>query len=208
MADNQAININLEGVEDVFRIVGWKAGMAVLDQRIAEHVKNSDQRIQDFLKGMEKYDKPRLQGSPASEHNMSRPDVTGLNYFAPKKNLQVMLCEEWFDKVSADKKKYDTAWREQLMDELMKSEHRDEIGRKWAQPDQRLQMKGHVIGALITAGVIKERALAVARTYYNIKENTAEVKTLAKYMGDSRRMYYAEWIVSHVQQQVSSPKED
>lgn len=201
MTDNQAIGIHLEDLEKVFKILGWKAGVAVLDQRITEFVKATDPKIAHFLKDMEKYDKPRLQGSPASEHNRQKTDTAGLNYFAPMKNLQVMLCEEWFDKVSADKRKYTTAWREKFVADLMASEYRDKIAENWAKSDQRLQIKGRMIGALIAADVIHKKALAVARTYYNINENTSEVKTLAKYMGDSRKEYYTDWIVDYVKSQ-------
>ena len=201
MTDNQAIGIHLEDLEKVFKILGWKAGVAVLDQRITEFVKATDPKIAHFLKDMEKYDKPRLQGSPASEHNRQKTDTAGLNYFAPMKNLQVMLCEEWFDKVSADKRKYTTAWREKFVADLMASEYRDKIAENWAKSDQRLQIKGRMVGALIAADVINKKALAVARTYYNINENTSEVKTLAKYMGDSRKEYYTDWIVDYVKSQ-------
>jgi hypothetical protein len=112
-----------------------------------------------------------------------------------------MLCEEWFDKVSADKTKYTVAWREKFVTDLMASEYRDKIAEDWAKSDQRLQIKGRIIGALIAAGVINKKALAVARTYYNTNENTAEVKTLAKYMGDSRKEYYTDWIVDYVESQ-------
>lgn len=149
----------------------------------------------------------RLHGSPASANNMQQPappqspDLPDLNYFAPKKNLQVMLCGDWFDKVCADKKIYTTSWREKLIEALMMSEYRIQIARTWENRSLRLQLKGHVIGALITAGVIKNKALAVARTFYNTNENTAEVKTLAKYMGDSRKEYYTDWIVDYVKSQ-------
>jgi hypothetical protein len=190
-------NLNLERVEEVFRICGRQLGMAALEKCIADYVIKNDSRVGLFLKDMEKYDKPRLQGSPASGHNMSKP---GLNYFAPMKHLQVMLCKDWFDKVSADKKKYTTAWREKFVVDLMASEYRDKITEDWAKSDQQLQIKGRVIGALIAAGVINKKALAVARTYYNIEENTAQVKTLAKYMGDSRKEFYTDWIKEYVTQ--------
>ena len=155
-----------------------------------------------------RYQNKPFRGAPASDNNgksegrvymrgdpESKPD---LNYFAPKKNLQVMLCREWFDKVCADKKKYTTAWREKFMDDLMASEYRNEIAEVWAKSDQRLQIRGRVIGALIAAGVINKKALAVARTYYDNNENTPEVKTLAKYMGDSRKENYTDWIKKYV----------
>ena len=158
-----------------------------------------------------RYQSKPFKGAPASDNNgkaegrvymrgdpASKP---GLNYFAPKKNLQMMLCEEWFDKVSADKKRFTTVWREKFVADLMASEYRDKLAEDWAKSDQRLQIKGRIIGALIAAGVINKKALAVARTYYNINENTAEVKTLAKYMGDSRKEFYTDWIVDYVKSQ-------
>ena len=86
MADNQAIGIDLEGLEEVFKILGWKAGVAVLDQRIAEFVKDTDQRIKGFLKGMEKYDRDRLQGSPASDNNNDRIVKVPARRGRPKKS--------------------------------------------------------------------------------------------------------------------------
>ena len=155
-----------------------------------------------------RYQSKPFKGAPASDNNgksegrvymrgdpESKPD---LNYFAPMKNLQVMLCEDWFNMVCADKKKYTTAWREKFVTDLMTSEYRDKIAKDWAKSDQRLQIKGRIIGALIAAGVISKKALAVARTFYNNKENTPEVKTLAKYMGDSRKEYYTDWIKEYV----------
>ena len=65
MATTKTQGINLEGIEDVFRICGWQTGKAALEQRIAEYIETHDPRILSFLKDMEKYDKERLQGSPA-----------------------------------------------------------------------------------------------------------------------------------------------
>ena len=199
MTDNQAIGIHLEDLEKVFKILGWKAGVAVLDQRITEFVKATDPKIAHFLKDMEKYDKPHLQGSPGSEHNLQRKDRPGLNYFAPKKILQDLLAMEWFDKVSTDKKRFTVEWRNQLIEDLMKSEYRDKIAEAWSKKDMRLQVKGRIMGALSTAGALKKSALAIARIYYGTgANNTKEVKTLAKYMGDSRKEYYADWIKEYV----------
>ena len=196
MATIDTQGINLEGIEDVFRICGRQVGMAALEKRVADFVLENDSRIDLFLKDMEKYDKPRLQGSPASEHNMSKPEI---NYFAPTKNLQVLLADEWFNKVSADKKKYTTAWRDKFVADLMASEYRDKIAKAWAKPDLRLQIKGHVMGALMASGVFNKKALAIARIYYGTREeNTKEVKTLAKYMGDSRKENYTDWIKKYV----------
>ena len=195
-------DINLEGIEDVFRICGWQTGKAALEQRIHEFVEANDKRIQSFLQDMERYDKPRLQGAPCTAKNLPREDIPGLNYFAPMKILQVHLCKEWFDQASTDKERFTRAWREQLVSDLLASEYRDEIARAWVKADQRLQIKGRVMGALIAAGVLKRSALHVARIYYGTGEdNTTEVKTLAKYMGDCRKEYYTDWIKEYVESQ-------
>ena len=132
MATIETQGISLEGIEDVFRICGRQTGMAALDQRISEYVKAHDPRILSFLKGMEKYDKPHLQGSPGSGHNLQRKDRPDLNYFAPKKILQDLLAMEWFDKVNSDKKRFTVVWRNQLIEDLMASRYRDEIAEAWA----------------------------------------------------------------------------
>lgn len=199
MIAEQEIDIILNGLEDAFQILGYHDGVAVLERRIVEKFLKHP-RIVRFLKDMEKYDKPHLQGSPASPHNQERQRDDSLNYFAPRKNLQMMLCEEWFDKVSTDKKMYTRAWRETLVLELMKSEHGDYIARKWSDKTQRLQIKGHVVGALKEAGVLKGSDLAVARAYLGKEEKdlSKEVKTFAKYMGDSRHEPYFEWVAEYV----------
>lgn len=200
MVASEVTGINLEGLEEVFRICGKPTGMAALDQRIAEYVKATDPRIARFLKEMEKYDKPRLQGSPGSDNNTPKDDKSDPKYFAPTRRLQDMLCEEWFDQASDNKTKYTRSWRINLIDALMTSEYRSEIAKEWANKDLRLQLKGHVIGALMDAGVFrKKKALPIARIYYGTgEENTTEVKTLAKYMGESRKTYYADWIIEYV----------
>lgn len=202
MAVSVERDINLEGLEEVFRICGWGTGKAALEHRIAEYVIETDPRIACFLKKMEQYNRPRLDGSPGSDNNIPKDATSDLNYFAPMKNIQVLLRLDWFDQVCADKGRFTTQWREQFACDLMESEHRDAIARQWARKDQRLQIKGHVMGALIAAGVICKKALPVARIYYGIdKENTKEVKTLSKYMGDSRKEPFTEWIIDYVKRQ-------
>jgi hypothetical protein len=193
--------INLEGIEDVFRICGRQTGMAALDQRISEYVKAHDPRILSFLKDMEKYDKPHLQGSPGSDHNLQRKDRPDLNYFAPKRILQDLLAMEWFDKVSTDKKRFTLAWRNKLIEELMESDCRDEVAEAWAKKDLRLQIKGHVMGALTKAGVfLKHKYTPIARIYYGTREDSKESDTLAKYMGEYKKTYYGDWIIEYVKQ--------
>lgn len=158
-----------------------------------------------------RYQSKPYWGDPASDNNgksegwvfmhgdpESKP---GLNYFAPKKILQDLLAMDWFNKVCMDKKQFSAEWRNQLIEDLMKSEYRDEIAEAWAKKELRLQVKGHVMGALAAAGVFSKKALAIARIYYGTgTDNTKEVKTLAKYMGDSRKEYYTDWIIEYVKQ--------
>ena len=199
MAAIETQGINLEGIEDVFRICGKRTGMAALDQRISEYVKTHDPRIIGFLKDMEKYDKPHLQGSPGSDHNLQRNDRLDLNYFAPKRILQDLLAMEWFDKVSTDKKRFTLAWRNKLIEDLMASDCRDEVAKAWANKDLRLQIKGHVMGALTKAGVfLKNKYTPIARIYYGTCEDSKESDTLAKYMGEYKKTYYGDWIVEYV----------
>jgi hypothetical protein len=191
--------ISLEGIEDVFRICGRQTGMAALDQRISEYVKAHDPRILSFLKDMEKYDKPHLQGSPGSDHNLQRKDRPDLNYFAPKKILQDLLAMDWFDEASADKKKYTVKWRNQLIEDLMASDCRDEVAEAWANKDLRLQVKGHVMGALTKAGIfLKNKYTPIARIYYGTLEDSKDSDTLAKYMGEYKKTFYGDWIIEYV----------
>lgn len=199
MAAIETQGISLEGIEDVFRICGRQTGMAALDQRISEYVKAHDPRILSFLKDMEKYDKPHLQGSPGSDHNLQRKDRPDLNYFAPKKILQDLLAMDWFDEASADKKKYTVKWRNQLIEDLMASDCRDEVAEAWANKDLRLQVKGHVMGALTKAGIfLKNKYTPIARIYYGTLEDSKDSDTLAKYMGEYKKTFYGDWIIEYV----------
>ena len=140
MIAEQEIDNVLNGLEDAFQILGYHEGMAVLERRIVDKALK-EPKIARFLKDMEKYDKPRLQGSPASPHNIERRHDDSLNYFAPKRNLQAMLTQEWFDRMCIDKKRYAREWRETFVSNLMASEHGEYIARKWADHKQILMIR-------------------------------------------------------------------
>ncbi len=61
-----------------------------------------------------------------------------LNYFAPTKNLKVLLTEEWFGMLAADEKRFTAKWIHSFVDALMASEWRDQIAADWAVVDKRL----------------------------------------------------------------------
>ena len=132
----------------------------------------------------------------------AKEDQPELNYFAPKKILQELLSEKWFDEVSTDKKRFTVAWRHQLMEDLMASDCRDEVAKAWANKDLRLQVKGHVMGALTKAGVFREnKYLPIARIYCGTHENSMDPKTLSNYMGKWKKTHYGDWIVDYVKKE-------
>jgi len=132
----------------------------------------------------------------------AKEDQSGLNYFAPMKILQELLSEKWFDEVSTDKKRFTVAWRHQLMEDLMASDCRDEVAKAWANKDLRLQVKGHVMGALTKAGVFREnKYLPIARIYCGTHENSMDPKTLSNYMGKWKKTHYGDWIIDYVKKE-------
>lgn len=202
------IDVPIEGLEQLVATLGYDDAKNVLSGRAFSVVMNIiDAEMKRYAERSEARHTNRIAGSPASAHNQQRPleppppIEQDLNYFAPTKRLQEMLCLEWFDKVSKDKMKYTQEWREQLIADLMASEHSKEIAQQWSKKELRLQLRGHVIGALIDAGVFNKKALAIARFYYGTgTENTTKVKTFARYMGDSKKTYFADWIIEYVKQ--------
>ena len=195
----------LDSLLDLYKATGNKNALDCYNRMVARYQQKTFSGApasENNVEGAARHD-----CAPASDNNLN-DENKNLNYYAPTKNLQVLLEMDWFNEVSKDKKKYTVAWREELIEELMKSAYRDEIAKAWSKQDQRLQIKGHIIGALISPGVFTKKALAIARIYYGTRaENTKEVKTLAKYMGDCRKTYYADWIVEYVERFDQSKKE-
>lgn len=192
--------MNLKKLETTFQLVGYKDGLSIFENHLKEWAYNQPWVV-GFLREMqERYDKPRFTGSPSSDHNQERKDDASLNFFAPAINLKTMLKGDWFDVVSDNKERYTCAWREQVIDALMTSEYGKYMAEKWSLASQRQMLRGHVMGAMMKAGVIKGSALAVARTFYKKPKDdlSTEVKTLAKYMGDSRKEPYLDWIIKYM----------
>lgn len=130
-----------------------------------------------------------LRGAPEMESK----------YFAPMKNLQMMLSDPWFDVACADKNKFSVSWRNRLIEDLMASECRDEVAKAWENKDHRGYVKGRVIGALVKAGVfLKKQYTPIARIYYGTREDTKETNTFAEYMGQYCKTYYGPWIFEYV----------
>lgn len=205
IANLENFGSTLDELLDLYKVTGDKNALDCYNRMVARYQQKTFSGAPASENNVE--DAARQDCAPASGNNLDDGNKN-LNYFAPMKNLQVLLEMDWFDVVSTNKKKYTVAWRNELIEELMKSAYRHEIAEAWSKEDQRLQIKGHVMGALMAAGVFTKKALAIARIYYGTREeNTKEVKTLAKYMGDYRKTYYGDWIIEYVEDSDQSKKE-
>ncbi len=150
-----------------------------------------------FLKYMHKITLAQEERRKLLEAEATRKEDSEnvLNYFAPAKNLKVLLTEEWFGMLTADEKRFTTKWLHGFVDELMASEWRDQIASGWTVADKRLGLKCMIIGLLKDAGVIRGSYNSIAKLLDMDNENPA---TLAKYMGMGKKQPYAEWIADYV----------
>ncbi len=138
-----------------------------------------------------------LHGAPASENNLQPRVEPELNYFGPKNSLSIMLCKEWFDEVSANKRKYTREWREKLMEALLDSEYKDEIAIRWEDNKKQIQMRCEIVGTLIDAKVIKGsyRMVAALLPIKDVKPDS-----MARYMSNAVNQSYYEWLPAFAQQ--------
>lgn len=150
-----------------------------------------------FLKYMHKITLAQEERRKLLEAEATRKEDSEnvLNYFAPAKNLKVLLTEEWFGMLTADEKRFTTKWLHGFVDALMASEWRDQIASDWTVADKRLGLKCMIIGLLKDAGVIRGSYNSIAKLMDMDNENPA---TLAKYMGMGKKQPYAEWIADYV----------
>lgn len=116
--------------------------------------------------------------------------------FAPYITITRMLQQEWFDEVSTDKQKYTAAWREKLVNNLMKSECGTSIADEWQKPDKRQKLKAAVAGCLKMAGAIEGSNLGIAGAI--VGGDATDRKTFAIYMGKGKKEPMAEWICNYV----------
>ena len=118
-----------------------------------------------------------------------------LNYFAPEKNLKVLLSEEWFEIHRTDKQ-YDHRWTNDFVNALMASEHRDYIAMEWGRGKRQDYIRGCVLGLLKEGGIIKGSMDSIARSA-GVCEN---YRTFSKYMGQCRQEPYAQWVQDYITQ--------
>lgn len=186
------------------KMVDWQDGyLVVMPHRIGQHFymsrheENAKSHRTNLLKYLHKIDMVQQERRRLLESEMQGGDALNpqLNYFAPAKNLKVLLTEEWFGMLTADEKLFTTKWLHGFVDALMASEWRDQIASDWTVADKRLGLKCMIIGLLKDAGVIRGSYNSIAKLLDMDNENPA---TLAKYMGMGKKQPYAEWIADYV----------
>ena len=186
------------------KMVDWQDGyLVVMPHRIGQHFymsrheENAKSHRTNLLKYMHKITLAQEERRKLLEAEATRKEDSEnvLNYFAPAKNLKVLLTEEWFGMLTADEKLFTTKWLHGFVDALMASEWRDQIASDWTVADKRLGLKCMIIGLLKDAGVIRGSYNSIAKLLDMDNENPA---TLAKYMGMGKKQPYAEWIADYV----------
>ena len=126
--------------------------------------------------------------------------IEGTRYFGIYINLLKMFEEPWFKEFRSDKK-YSLKWIEQFLDDLLRSEWRDEIADEWYKPDKKKTVLGYVIGCLKSAGVLKGSDSAIASAvvkYIKFDDKELDGKAFATYIGKGRKTGYCDWICKYV----------
>ncbi|MBR5395447.1 MAG: hypothetical protein IK144_10270 [Bacteroidaceae bacterium] len=189
------------------RMVDFRDGQLVIDPvRVGRHFyasrheENAKQNRTQFLKYMHKVEMVqeeyrKLLAAQMEASANEAEEAEPLNFFAPSKNLKVLLAEEWFSVLTANEELYTRQWTEQFVEALMHSEWGEQVAREWAVMDKRLTLKCMIIGQLKDAGVLKGSYNQIAKLLDLDGENPA---TLAKYMGLGKKQPYAEWIENYV----------
>ena len=111
-----------------------------------------------------------------------------------------MFEEPWFKEFRSDKK-YSLKWIEQFLNDLMRSEWRDEIADEWYKPDMKKTVLGYIIGCLITAGVLEGSDSSIGSAvvkHIKFDDKAIMGKTMAINFGKGRKKGYCDWICDYV----------
>ena len=130
-----------------------------------------------------------------NEVDTDTPDEQ-LNYFAPTKNLQTLLKQNWFRELRTNDD-YDAAWTDVFVEALMASEWKDGIANDWAIKGERkktTQIKGFVVGLLKDNGVLKGSYDGIASKV----GLTEQSRTFSRYMSQGKNQPYADWVKEYV----------
>lgn len=184
------------------KLVDWEDGYLVANPaHIGRHFfatrseENAKSNRSDLLKYLHKIDLVQQEHRRQLEAEAMVGDAAEgqLNYFAPTKNLKVLLSEEWFEIHRTDER-YNHRWTNDLVNALMASEHRDYIATEWSRGKRQDYIRGCVLGLLREGGVIRGSMDSIARSA-GVCEN---YRTFSKYMGQCRQEPFAEWILDYI----------
>lgn len=180
-------------------LTDWQDGYLVVDPlRVGQFFFSSREETNAkshrnvLLKYLHKIDMVQQVRKKLLEAEAGGGDVT-LNYYAPEKNLKVLLSEEWFEIHRTDKR-YDHRWTNDFVNALMASEHREYIATEWGKYKRQDYIRGCVLGLLKEGGVIKGSMDCIARSA-GVCEN---FRTFSKYMGQCRQEPFAQWILDYI----------
>ena len=170
----------------------WQDGYLVVDPlRVGQFFFSSREETKKYLHKIEMVQQVRKKLLEAERGGEGADGQ--LNYFAPEKNLKVLLSEEWFEIHRTDKG-YDHRWTNDFVNALMASEHRDYIATEWGKNKRQDYIRGCVLGLLKEGGIIKGSMDSIARSA-GVCEN---YRTFSKYMGQCRQEPFAPWILEYM----------
>ena len=181
-----------EWVDGCLEPIPYKIGQMFFLER---HEENAKARRGVLLRYLHKIDMVQKLQKKLLESEAGGSSDGQLNYFAPEKNLKVLLSEEWFEIHRTDKQ-YDHRWTNDFVNALMASEHRDYIAMEWGRGKRQDYIRGCVLGLLKEGGIIKGSMDSIARSA-GVCEN---YRTFSKYMGQCRQEPYAQWVQDYISQ--------
>ena len=206
---NFEITEDFEKVYAIFRQYTVKKGiMLLLDyEKYGMYIVDHKKKLtEDHFKAIFELDvmlylihKEMVRLDPDLAQYLNQADDT--NTFGIMNSLTRLIQQDWFKDYRTDKR-YDHAWIENFVSDLLASKHRQELLNIWQDPDKRLTLKGQVIGCLKMAGVINGSDLGIATALLNGSDR--ENKTFATYMGLGKKMChqkeenYCSWIFDYV----------
>ena len=117
------------------------------------------------------------------------------NAFGIVNSMTRLMQQAWFKEFRTDPK-YDAAWIEKFLGDLMKSEWGHVILLEWENSRKRPKLKCKMIGAIKDAGILKSDYQTIAEKMD--MGNNLPAKTHAEYMGYGKAQPYFEWICDNV----------
>ena len=127
-----------------------------------------------------------------------KPKTKNLDYEVVTFQFKKLLKEsKWLWDYVAEG--YNENYFDQFVDELMKSEHKDDIAKGWEKPKSREKMKAHLLGALLKAGILNGTAAEIARKYIGNKGTKAD--NFADYISEGKKnskCKYSDWVNDYV----------